>query len=118
MNRTLSDEVVKLREALAANKISLENYKAVAPPFELEGEVTSAVLSNAIEISIGADDGVRVGHKFEVVRLSNGVKGYVGRLVVTNADFPNRAVCRPDPSLQKSPIQKGDHVYANLFKPK
>ncbi len=113
MNRGLSDEVVKLREALAYYKVSADgSYKDKVPPRLLEGEVTSASNPNNIEISIGADDGVLKGHKFEVVRLSN--KSYVARIEVIDASFPNRAVCRPDASMQRSQIQKGDHVYANL----
>ena len=106
----LTVEVTKLREMREYFKIG-DNFKDKSPPSGLEGEVTS-VRPDFIEISVGADDGVRKGHKFEVVRLSN--KSYVGRIEVVNADFPNRAVCRPDASMQRSQIQKGDHVYANL----
>ena len=67
-----------------------------------------------VEISVGYDDGVRKGHKFSVTRPSTGK--YIGDIEVIQVNYPNRAVCRPDKSMQRDQIQKGDYVQANLTK--
>ena len=36
---------------------------------------------------------------------------------VIQADYPNRAVCRPDNKLLTDQIQKGDHVKADIKSP-
>jgi hypothetical protein len=113
-NRDLTDELAKARECFNYYKINYKgDYKGKEPPVGLEGQVTDASHADLIEISIGSDDGLRVGHKMEVVRLGAGVKTYVGRVQVMNVS-PDRAACRPDPAMLRSPIQRGDRVYANL----
>jgi hypothetical protein len=110
----LQNQLVKARECLQWNKLNEKSdYKAKSPPVELLGEVTGVPQPDLVEISVGADDGVRKGHKFEVVRMGGGVTKYVGRIEVMQT-FPERAVCRVDSKMQKSQIQKGDRAYANL----
>ena len=65
---------------------------------------------DAVEISVGADDGVRKDHRFTVTRPSTGK--YIGEIVVTRVDYPNRAVCRPVKAMLNDQIQRGDHVKA------
>ncbi len=50
------------------------------PPEGLEGEVTAVPRPDVVEISVGADDGVRKGHKFVVTRPSTGK--YIGIIEV------------------------------------
>ena len=59
---------------------------------------------------IGADDGLRKGHKLEVMRTGG---GYVGRIEVTDTT-PDRAVCRVVPEMLRSPMQRGDRVFDRL----
>jgi hypothetical protein len=110
LERELSEQLIKAKEALQWNKTALENYKDKNPPFNLQGEVTSVPRPDTVEISLGADDGVRKGHKFVVTRPSVGK--YIGVIEVTRVDYPNRAVCRPDKQSLSEQIQKGDHVEA------
>jgi flagellar motility protein MotE (MotC chaperone) len=111
-NAELAALYAKATDALNWYKIPWKTqYKEKDPPADLEGEVTSALDQTHIEISVGSDDGLKVGHTLEIVRLST--HAYVGRVQVTEVS-PNRAVCRPVPNMQRTPIQKGDHVYANL----
>ncbi len=115
------DRLQKLGAELAAQKLKLEellkyvkippNIKEISPPGGLQGEVTAVPRPDVVEISIGADDGVLKGHKFDVIRPSTGK--YIGVIEVTSVDYPNRAVCRPDKARQLDQIQKGDHVQAN-----
>ena len=113
-NRDLTEEFARARECLNYYKLNYKiDYKGKEPPVGLEGLVTDAAHSDLIEISIGSDDGLRPGHKLEIIRLGAGVKTYVGRVQVMNVS-PDRAACRPDPAMLRSPIQRGDRVYANL----
>ena len=71
----------------------------------VDGIVTAVSGREFLEISIGSDDGVRVGTKLEVFRNAT----YVGRVevVVTN---PDRAVAKPIAEFMKATPKKGDRV--------
>jgi hypothetical protein len=118
MNRELADQLAKARECLNYFKLDpASNYKDKDAPADLQGEITGAPRPDVVEISIGSDDGIRKGHKLEVVRMSGGATSYVGRIEVMET-FPDRAVCRTDPKMLRSPVQKGDRVYASLSRVK
>jgi chemotaxis protein histidine kinase CheA len=107
----------ELGKARAANNWAGVNpngpYKEKSPPAGLEGLVTAVTGQDMVEISIGSDDGVMKGHKFEVVRMAGGTANYVARIEVIQTT-PDRAVCRVDIKMQRSPIQRGDRVLASL----
>lgn len=112
-NADLVGEHAKALECLAYfGKNYKADYKSAKPPAGTRGLVTAAPRPDVVEISIGSDDGIRKGHKLEVVRVG-AVKSYVGRIEVMETT-PDRAVCRPDKNLQRSQIQKGDRVYGDL----
>ncbi|MGO9108993.1 MAG: hypothetical protein ACLP9L_07150 [Thermoguttaceae bacterium] len=113
LQRELVTQIQRLNDLVKWAKITPTDL-AMYPPEGLEGEVTS-VADDVVEISVGADDGVRKGHKFSVTHPSNGK--YVGVIEVKRVDYPNRAVCRPDKAMLNDPIQKGDHVKA-ITKPR
>jgi hypothetical protein len=114
VGRELADQLAKARECLRYYKLN-ENgdYKSKEPPTGLEGQVTGAPRPDLVEISIGADEGLLKGHRLEVVRLNGSTASYVGRIEVIETS-PNRAVCRTEPKMLRSPIESGDRVYANL----
>ncbi len=62
-----------------------------------------------VEISIGSDDGIRVGQTVEVF---NGTK-YKGRVEILKTS-PDRAVGRVDVRYQQGPIQENDRVATRL----
>ena len=108
LQRELAFQINKLKIALQVNKAPEDILKT--PPADLEGEVTAVPRPDFVEISVGADDGVRKGHKFVVTRPSTGK--YIGKIEVIQADLGNRAVCRPDKASMSDQIQRGDHVKA------
>jgi len=61
--------------------------------------------SQLIEVSIGADDGLKPGHTVEVFRGDR----YLGRAEILRTD-PDRAVGRIIRQFQQGQIQEGDHV--------
>jgi len=110
----LAAQVMKMKDAFEYLKFS-ENDKAKFAPEGLEGEVLSVPNPQVVEISIGADDGVRKGQQFVVTRPST--NKYIGVIEVTSVEYPNRAVCHPDRARQNDQIYKGDHVKA-ISKPR
>ena len=86
---------------------------AAAPP--VEGVVLAVAGDGLVEISIGANHGLRRGHRLMVYRRSDpdGRSVYVGGIeaVKTAADT---SVCRIDSELAKSPLRKGDRVRRRL----
>jgi hypothetical protein len=62
-----------------------------------------------IEITVGADDGIKAGHTVEVFRGER----YLGRAEILRAD-PDRAVARILREFQQGPIQEGDDVATKL----
>ncbi len=78
----------------------------------VRGKVTESRRSDGtqlIEISIGADDGIKPGHTIEVFRGER----YLGRAQVFRAD-PDRAAARILREFQQGPIQKDDDVATKL----
>ncbi len=72
-------------------KADVEYYRAQEPPQGVLGRVL-AVNSDRklVEISLGSDDGIRAGHRFEIRDASGST--YIGRVVVVEV-FPEKAVC-------------------------
>ncbi|HEX6962840.1 MAG TPA: hypothetical protein VF175_13305, partial [Lacipirellula sp.] len=62
-----------------------------------------------IEITVGADDGIKPGHTVEVFRGDR----YLGRASILRTD-PDRAVARVMREFQQGPIQEGDDVATKL----
>ena len=112
INQTLIQQLAEVKECIGYFKIDLKNYKAKDPPAGTRGQVTAANRPDMVEISLGSDDGIRKGHKLEVVRV-DGNSTYVGRIEVIETS-PDRAVCRPVPNMLRSPIQRGDRVFDRL----
>ena len=77
---------------------------AVPAPPPVEGLVL-AVRKNFMEISIGADDGIKAGHLFDVYRDQT----YVGRVVVRKTN-PDRAIAEVIPELMKQDVLQGDRL--------
>ena len=62
-----------------------------------------------VEISVGADDGLKPGHTVEVFRGDR----YLGRIVILVTD-PDKAIGQVDTNFQEGPIQEGDRVATRL----
>ena len=59
---------------------------------------------DVVEISVGADDGVRKGNRGSLRAVSSrhaSTGKYIGMIEVIQADYGNRAVCRPDKAIAK-----------------
>ena len=99
----LSAQIGRMQKVLRANNLSeYDDVDGIPPP--LDGLVLD-VRKNFMEISLGADDGLKVGHQLEVFKD----RTYKGRIIVRRTD-PDRAVAEIIPELRKGEIQKGDRV--------
>jgi hypothetical protein len=87
------------------------NYSDVPP--QVEGVILATPGEKLVEISIGSDQGLLQGHRLEVYRVSGGQSTYVGRIEVVKTS-PDRAVCKIDPSFQKSNMMVSDRVATKI----
>ena len=71
--------------------------------------VVMAVADGAVEVSLGGDDGLQLGHVLELYRNDQ----YVGRAVV-KAVKPDRAVAVIQKEYARAVVQRGDRVTTRL----
>jgi len=74
-----------------------------------DGIVAAVGERNLVEISIGSDDGLRVGHRLHVYRDNT----YLGHAIVLKTD-PDRSVAQIDKKTQRGAIQVRDQVTTTL----
>jgi hypothetical protein len=119
---TVGGELQQLQERnqQVVEQLAHVTAKAQAEGVNLAGEVVTPVRGvvsksrrengvQLIEISVGADDGVRKGSTVEVYRGDR----YLGRAEILQAD-PDRAVGRVMREFQQGQIQEGDNVATKL----
>jgi len=87
-----------------------ENTLVSQIPPKVDGEVL-AVFENKglVEISIGADDGLKKGHVLQVYRGAV----YLGQIIIREIE-PDRAVGEIDKKMQRGRIRGGDNVTTKL----
>ena len=110
-NGQLTQEV-----AMKSNLLRSNGFDPSATPGEIVPHVRGLVSKlrrdasgQLIEITVGADDGIRKGHTIEIFRGSR----YLGRAEVIRTE-PDRAVARIIRKFQQGPIQERDHVATKL----
>lgn len=107
-NAQLAEQVGLAKSALREGGI--DDAGAVVP--RVRGLVSATLRDTSgllIEITIGADDGIRTGHTVEVFRGDK----YLGRAQILKTD-PDRAVARVLRKFQVGPIEEGDDVATKL----
>lgn len=79
------------------------------PPVDLQGEILAVSNGSSVEVSLGRDDGIRVGHTLEVFRGAQ----YLGRIEITRAQ-DDKAVGKVLAAYRKGYIQAGDKVASKI----
>ena len=103
----LIGEITKYKEVVDKLPAEItEKFRASAP--SLYGTVI-AVGKNLIEVSLGSDDGLKVGHRLEVFRDN----AYLGNAVVVTTE-PNKSVAQVDEKTQKGKVEVKDRVATRL----
>ncbi len=99
----------KAETAEAALKIAgIKDFEDV-PPNDLKGEVLAVNSSQQVVVSVGRDDGLRVGHKLEIYRGGQ----YLARIEIKNIK-DDQAIGQILPSFRKGYVQAGDKVAAKI----
>ncbi len=107
-NLQLAAQISEYKRVMDANGLTRDmDTTGIAPP--LDGIVTAVGDRNLIEISLGSDDGLRVGHRVEVYRSN----AYLGYAVVLKTD-PDRAVAQVDEKTQRGLVKVRDSVATKL----
>ena len=105
----LVQELIRYKRVMDAKGIDINTPLVDTPPV-VDGVITAVRGNDLIEISIGSDDGIRVGHTLEVFREG---KAYLGRAEIVKT-APDRAVAKILPDFRKGVPQKGDRVATRL----
>ena len=93
-----------------ASELKQLHLEEQSPP-KVDGVVLAAK-SGLVEISLGSDDGLRVGHSLEVFRTTP-KPVYLGRIEIVMLKS-DRSVGKVLPDFSKGKIEKGDRVATSL----
>jgi len=104
VNTKATQEISRMKVVLDRNGLTADSLVAHIPP-KVEGVVLEVSDKDLLEISIGADDGLKVGHALDVYKDNQ----YLGRIVVKKTN-PDRAVCQIVKELQRGQIKRGARV--------
>jgi len=104
VNKQALQQMSQMKMVLDRNGLAPDSLVAHIPP-KVEGEVVEVSAKDLVEISIGSDDGLKVGHSLDVYSGNQ----YKGRIVVKKTS-PDRAVGQVMRELQKGQIKRGDRV--------
>ncbi len=107
-NGQLVAQSADMERVMKAHGLTVDSLVAHIPP-KVEGIVMDVSDSDLIEISIGHDDGLKIGHTLDVFRGNS----YLGRIVIRKT-APDRAVGQIVKELKRGQIKKGDHVTTKL----
>jgi len=103
----LEKQVAQARLLLKQHGLSLDSLPKDRVP-TING-VVMAVADDAIEVSLGFDDGLQTGHQIEVYRNDE----YLGRAIVKSVK-PDRAVAVLVREYSRGIVQRGDKVTTRL----
>ena len=105
-----SEQLADAMDVLDKFKLSAEPSRYTGkPPQGVAGIVLAASQNGLIEVSIGSDDGLLVGHRLDAYRGST----YLGKIEVISIK-PDRAVCKVVPEFRRGIIQANDRVSTGL----
>jgi len=97
-------QMSQMKMVLDRNGLAPDSLVAHIPP-KVEGVVIDVNDKDLLEISIGADDGLKVGHSLDVYHGNT----YLGRIVIRKTS-PDRAVGQIQKEMQRGQIKRGDRV--------
>jgi len=103
----LEKQVAQARLLLKQNGLTIDSLPKDRVP-TING-VVMAVADDAIEVSLGFDDGLQTGHQIEVYRNDE----YLGRAIVRSVK-PDRAVAVLVREYARGVVQRGDKVTTRL----
>jgi hypothetical protein len=110
-NQQLTSQVAGMKSVMNANGINPATPPdAVVPTVEgVVNKIERKAGSQLVEVSIGADDGLKTGNTLEVLRGGK----YLGRVEIIQTS-PDKSVARVNPRFQQGTIQEGDRVATRI----
>ena len=109
LNRQLQDQYAQLNRVAVARGITANDVVSHIPP-KLDGVVTAVdEAKGLVEISLGADDGLKREHVLQVYQGTQ----YLGQIKLREVG-PDKAVGDIDKKMQRGRIKKGDNVTTKL----
>jgi len=106
----MAKKVAIMRQRLMDVGVKDPDVPVVGNPPAIGGLIQAVKDNSLIEISLGSDDGIRVGHTVHVYRSG---RAYLGRAQVIRTST-DRAVAKMISGTIQGNIQKGDRVATNL----
>ena len=106
-NQQLISQLSSWAQVFKKRDINPDVELAGVPP--LDGIVTAVRPNKLVEISLGSDDGLQIGHTVQIYRGQS----YLGRAQIINVS-PDRSVGQLDPEMKRGPVQKDDRVSTKL----
>lgn len=103
----LEKQVANARLLLKQSGLSIDSQPKDRVP-SIDGVVV-AVADDAVEVSLGGDDGVQMGHELEVYRNDQ----YLGRVRVVSVK-PDKSIAIVIKAFSRGAIQQGDRVATRL----
>jgi hypothetical protein len=108
-NRQLQDQYAELNRVAQALGFNEQTLVSQIPP-KVDGVVTAVnEAQGLVEISLGADDGLKRGHVLQVISGDT----YLGQIKLREVG-PDKAVGDVDKRMQRGRIKKGDNVTTKL----
>lgn len=83
------------------------------PPHLVDGTVLAVGAEGQVQISFGANDGLKLGHRLDVYRLTGGQGIYIGRLEVVNIES-DKSICKSILEFERDTIRPGDRVASKI----
>lgn len=108
----LTKHVAAYRQAADRKGVSLDEPVDHIPP-KLDGIVLASRPDGLVEMSLGADDGVRPGQRAYVYRNHAGSSKFLGVVEVVKTT-PDKSVGKVLPEYKKGPIEREDRVATRL----
>ena len=103
-NKEATFQIARMKTVMDAHGLTETTPVSHIPP-PVEGVILKVSKEDLVEISIGHDDGLKIGHSLDVYRDNT----YLGRIVIRKTD-PDRAVGQLQKDLQRGQIKVGDKV--------
>lgn len=109
-NTQLAEQVARIGAILDRRGIS--EFETAGPP-SIDGIVLAVNAGGLVELSVGADEGLKRGDRLEVVRQGPDSSRYLGAVEILQTE-PDKSVAKIIPETRQGSIQKEDRVYSRL----
>lgn len=109
-NTQLAEQVSRMAKVL--DRHSLNEFDQPGPP-KVDGIVLAVRSGGVVELSVGADEGLKKGDRLEVVRQGPDSQRYLGAVEILETQS-DKSVAKIIPETRQGSIEKEDRVYSRL----